>query len=272
MAATQTMISSSIFQSPFRDPTNDPEAFGSYTSCQGPSAKPQTSPVAKFRKHLASAFASRHVKNSNDFLTSEPVDPNIISLPFLQEETPISVRACSAPPKEDKFRDFPSTSDSLEPFGAFGTNLIMSFIEEDVHKQDKPNQKLRHFSSRATLAGEDPSASSTHLLEDGVSTRPSTPNYSRPTTAAGVDGGHSLHRTGQTGASGCQCPYSGANDHFCNAKLCKCACSCQNYHCKSRTLPKKILRMWENHGFATRHSNNNHTERGEDNSGDEGDL
>ena len=258
MSSTQTVSSTSIFRSPFHDPSSNPDAFGSYTSCQGPSPKPQTSPVAKFRKHIASTFAPRPT-HSIDFLTLEPFDPDIVSLPFVPEDKSASAGACSVPPSGHHSSNTPASSTNVEPFGAFGTNIIMPSVSDDVHEQHMSSRNLRRLSSRATLADIDRSASATYFPDGDFSTRTQTSINRRPTTAAGAGGCRTYH-AGLSGTKDCRCPYSYAEYRFANMKLCKCACSSKNCRCKSNKLPNKILRILEHHGLTRRRSNDRNTE------------
>jgi hypothetical protein len=251
MAFAQTVTSSSIFSSPFHDPSNDPEAFGSYTSCQGPPAQLNASPVAKLRRHVASALAPKHPKQNTISLKTRPFDTEIVILDFVPESKPSTTRASSAPPARRNTSKRPATSHSLD-FGPFDANIVMlPFIADDVHNEPIHNRKVRRISSRATVASTSWSAAATQSPADDMTTRTMTPYNSRPTTAAG-DGGQPPHGAGQPGAKGCQCPCRCAKYHFANIELCKCACSCKNCHCKGRKAPNKILRMLEGHGYARR--------------------
>lgn len=265
MLSTQTMTSTSIFKSPFHEPPNDPEAFGSYTSCQGPSTKPQTSPVAKIRRHIVSAFAPKHPIHSTDFLKPEP---NIVSLPFVPEFLPTPPRACSPTPPGHQSPRPPATSNSLEPFGALRTDLILDIVADDIPKQPKPSRKLRHLSSRATIADTGCAASTTPILEDSMSIPTLTSIQSRPTTAAG-DGRHLPNGVGQRGTKGCHCPCSCSKCRYANTKLCNCACWCKNCHCKSRRPPNRFLRILEDHGFGRRRTSSSDAQSGEEKCGNE---
>ena len=232
MAFIHTMTASSVIPSPFRDPANQPDAFGSHTSCQGPPAKPHTSPLAKFRKHIASTFAPSDPTMSTQLSNPEPFDPNIVDLSFVPERSS-SARACSAPPAACKVSKHPATSDTGE-----------RVVADDFRKQPKPNREARRPSSRASMAHTSRCASTTNLLGDDM-------RRSRPATAGGDDG-CPPNGAGQPGGKGCQCPCGCAKCRFANTKLCRCACSCNNCRCQSKKLSNKILRMLEDHRFTRR--------------------
>jgi hypothetical protein len=260
MASTQTMTSCSMFTSPFHDPSNDPKAFGSYTSCQGPPANLNTSPVAKIRKHIASTFTPKCSKANSEFLKSKPFDSDILILDFIPEANPpkpakpakpAPERAISAPPAARKTYKPPVTSNVLDPFAPFDENIVsISFITDDLPKQPKPNRKLRHFSSRATIADTSPSTSTSHLLEDEMSTRTLSPINGRPTTAGGDDGPPPTV-AGRLGKKACRCSCGCLECHRATTKLCRCVCTCKDCHCRTRNLPQRILRMWQHRGSPT---------------------
>lgn len=240
MSSAQTMTSIGIFQSPFRDPTNDPEALGSYTSCEGPPARGQTSPVAKIRKHIASTFGPKPPTHTTDFLKPEP---DLVSLEWVSEENLFGARARSTPPPRQNSSDMHAAPSSLDPVN------VKNPMAEDVPRQPKPSRKLRHFSSRATIADAGRAVFGSQVSEASMGIRPSTPTQKRPTTAGG-DGGSFSTGDGQSGTKGCHCPCKCVKCGCVNTKLCKCACSCKNRQCKSRKLPNKILRIFEGHGFS----------------------
>jgi hypothetical protein len=258
MLSTQTMASTSFFSDPFHNPRNDPRALGSYTTCEGPATKPQTSPVAKIRKQIISAFAPKHPLHSTDFLKPEP---QIVSLPFVAEDSTPPTRACSPTPACNRNSKRPASSNKLEPLGAFDSNNMMQTVADDILKQPKPSRKLRHFSSRTTIADMG-GAASTSLLRDDTIVPTLTPIHSRPSTAAG-DFGYLPRNEGSHGTSGHQCPCSCAKCRCATAKLCKCACSCKNCHCKGRKAPNRFLRILEDHGFGRKRTSNIDAESGE---------
>jgi hypothetical protein len=246
------MISSSLFSSPFHDSSNDPEAFGSFTSCQGPPAKPHTSPVAKFRRQIASAFSPKRTKYNLESWKSEPFDTEIVILDFVPEKRSTAERASSAPPAALNLPGPPTPPDGSDHFGPFDTDIvIMDFIADDTPKRAEPSQKLRHFSSRATIADPSRCASQTShtsstacLLEDSLSFRTMTPDSFRPTTAGGGSE-DPLKRTGEPEARGCQCRCGWVQCRFASVSLCRCSCSCKDCRCKARKRSNKFLRMLE---------------------------
>jgi hypothetical protein len=253
MLSTQTMTSTSIFTSPFHELPNGPEALGSYTTCEGPPPKPQTSPVAKIRKHIISAFAPKYPLHSADFLKPEP---NIVSLPFVAEDPPTPTRAGSPGPAWHRSPKRPTTPHKLEPLEAFDSDNMMQISADDIPKQPKPSRRLRHFSSRTTIADMGGAASTT-LLRDDMIISTLTPIHSRPNTAAG-DLGSLPNNEGPRG-----CPCSFAKCRCANAKLCKCACSCKNCHCKGKKPPNRFLRILEDHGFGRKRTSTTDAEGGE---------
>ena len=267
MSSAQTMTSISVFQSPFRDPTNDPEALGSYTSCEGPPAQGQTSPVAKIRKHIASTFAPKPPTHTTDFLKPEP---DLVSLEWVSEEESFCARARSAPPTRQNSSDMHAAPSSLDPVNASDTMNMKNPMAEDVPKQPKPSRKLRHFSSRATIADAGRAVFGSQVSEASMSIRPSTPTQTRPTTAGG-DGGLFPIGDGQPGTKGCHCPCKCVKCRYANTKLCKCTCSCKNCQCKSRKLPNKILRILEGHGFCRQRGRCGYARKGEEHRDDEQD-
>jgi hypothetical protein len=252
------MASNSFFTDPFHIPPNDPHALGSYTSCEGPATKPQTSPAAKIRKQIISAFAPKHPIHSTDFLKPEP---QIVSLPFVAEDPPAPTRSSSPTPAWHRSPKRPATSNKLEPLGAFDSDNMMQTVADDILKQAKPCRNLRHFSSRTTIADMG-GAASTSLLRDDTTVPTLTPIHSRPSTAA-CDLGYLPRNEGPRGTSGHQCPCSCAECRCATAKLCKCACSCKNCHCKGKKVPNRFLRILEDHGFGRRRTNNIDAESGE---------
>lgn len=181
------MTSSSIFSSPFHPASHDPEAFGSYTSCQGPPAKPHVSPVTKFRRHIASTFAHKRTKRRRDFLRSEPFVPDILNLPFVAEEKSARVRACSASSRVRNPTE-PPCRKAFEPLEPFDTDIVMlDFVLEDLLNLRQPNRKLRRIVHSTPLTETGQSASTTHLLGDDVSTPTMTSTIDRPATAAGEE-------------------------------------------------------------------------------------
>lgn len=265
MSSAQTMTSISIFQSPFRDPTNDPEAFGSYTSCEGPPAKGQTSPVAKIRKHIASTFAPKPPTDTTDYLKPEP---DLVSLEWVPEEEPFRARGRSAPPARQNNADMCDRPGGLDSTNALDTINVKNPIAEDIPKQPKPSRKLRHFSSRVTIADIDRAVFGSQIPEASASIRPLTPTQTRPTTAGGDSG---IFPTGddQLGTKGCHCPCRCVKCRYANTKLCKCACSCKSCQCKSRKLPNKILRILEGHGFYRQRGRYGYAKKGEERRDDE---
>lgn len=236
------MTSSSIFSSPFHDASRDPEAFGSYTSCQGPPAEPHVSPVAKFRRQIASTFTTKPSKRNMDFLKSEPFVPDILSLPFVAEEELRPADGCSAFPGERKTTKPPSTCNIVEPFEPFDTNIVMlDFIHDDARKQRQPNRKLRRLSSRPTLAGTEQSASAIDLLRDDTSTHGSTFNITRPTNTA-VASNCPPHDVGQPGQNAVNV-HTDAPDAAppTNRGHCRCAYPCQDCRRQSERLCNNFL-------------------------------
>ncbi len=244
MSSAQTTTSVGIFQSPFREATNDPEAFGSYTSCEGPPAKGQSSPVAKIRKHIASTFAPKPPTHTTDFLRPEP---DLVNLEWVPEEEPFRARSRSVPPARQHISDMHAGPGILDPVNATDTMNVKHPVAE-MPKQPKPSRKLRHFSSRATIAEAGRAVFGSQISEASMSIRPPTPTQTRPTTAGG-DGGFFPAGDGQPGTKGCHCPCKCVKCRYANTRLCKCACSCKNCQCKSRKLPNRILRILEGHGF-----------------------
>jgi hypothetical protein len=240
MSATQTMTSSSMFSSPFHNAPSDPEALGSYTSCEGPAAKPQTSPVAKIRKHFTSTFSGKDSKGTTDFLKSKPFDSDIVILDFVPEVKSASSRAGSKSPPCGNTPEPPVNTNHFAPFDS---NIVsVPFITEDPFKQRRPDRKLRHFSSRATIAGTIPSESTSHLMQDDMSARTVTSASRRPSTAGGI----SPRPVGAGVPSrDCQCPCGCPECYSATAKNCKCACSCKDCYCRSRNLSQRLIRRWQ---------------------------
>lgn len=246
MAAMQTMTSNSFFSSPFHEPPNNPEALGSYTSCEGPPARPRTSPVAKIRKQIASTFAPKDPKDYAVFLDSKPFESDILIFDFVPETKSPPKRARSAPPPPERKTPEPRvTSNILEPCAPLEPNIVsIPFVPETFTKQPKSDRKLRHFSSCAAIADAGPSASTMHLVEDDMSTQYTTPTNSRPGTAAGAD-------AAQSEAKDSDCPCGCLECQFATTNLCKCTCTCKDCHCRSRNLSKRILKLWKHHARST---------------------
>ncbi|KAF7509934.1 hypothetical protein GJ744_007248 [Endocarpon pusillum] len=175
-----------------------PKALGSYTSCEGPPARGQTSPVAKIRKHIASTFAPKPPTHTTDFLKPEP---DLVTLEWVSEENPLCARARSAPPTRQDSSDMRAAPSSLDPVNASDTMNVKNPTAEDIPKQPKPSRKLRHFSSRATIAGAGRAVFGSQVSEASIAIRPSTPTQTRPTTAGG-DGGSYSTGDGQPGTKG----------------------------------------------------------------------
>ena len=154
MASTQTMTHTSIFSNPFHDPSNNPEALGSYTGCQGPPAKHHTSAVAKFRKQIASALSTRPSNQNLDIVEFEPFDTEIVILDFVPEDNSKPATGIFAPAEAGKTSPPPVASDTLERLGPFDIDIvIMDYVESDERKQPDPSREIRRISSRATIAG-----------------------------------------------------------------------------------------------------------------------
>lgn len=246
MASIQIMTSSSIFTSPFHDASRDPEAFGSHTSCQGPPAEPHVSPVVKFRRHIASTFATKPSKRNMDFLKSEPFVPDILSLPFVAEEKSRPADGCSTFPGERKTTKPPATCNIFEPFEPFDTNIVMlDFIPDDVRKQRQPNWKLRPLSSRPSLAVTRQSASAIDLLGDDTSTPGSTFTITRSRIAA-VSSKCVPHGVGQPGQNAVSVPADAADAAPpTNRRHCRCDYLSKNCRCQSERLRNSMLRGLE---------------------------
>lgn len=272
MASTQIIASTSIFSNPFCDSYNDPEAFGSYTTCQGPPPKPRTSPVVKLRKHIASALTPTIPQHNTNSFRYELFEPDIVSLDFVPEARPITARTGSPPPAARKISRgslrsnnymFPERTSSLK-MDPFDHDIVtLPFVPEDTYTttranltssaassiskssgaSENPIRKLRHLPSRATIANARSSSVATDLLEDNMSNHIPTTKRSRQATATG---GGLLHPdgAGQLSAKGCRCQCDCEKCRSGSTNLCQCACYCESCRCKSRKLPNRLLRMF----------------------------
>jgi hypothetical protein len=260
MLSTQTATSSSIFSSPFHIPSDDPEGLGSYTSCQGPPAKPHTSPAAKVRRQIAAVLTFVEPKNSANVPLPDPFNPEIVTVDFLPDEQLISKRSSSLPRTacdESNPAAFDAVFESIASFDPLIANI--PFVEDDIFQDCKPKRKLRHFNSRATIActgqsvqGSTRASSTVPLLDDDTSTRSATPTIERPATATGDNEDYPPGGSRQPGARGCRCPCGCAKCQFANTNLCRCACSCKNCRCNNRKKSNKFMRILEAHRMARR--------------------
>lgn len=233
----------SIFSSPFQVAPSDPDAFGSHTSCQGPSSRPHSSSVAKLKRHLAASFNLIGPQQSTGLVPSEePVERDILTIPFVLEPRAKTANTPSKTPVACKFLEHPGTWNTLGPFGSFDFDiLIMPFIAtgdgvEQVEFDRKPDLLP---SSAAAIAKPSSSTWPNNLLKDDTSTRAVISNKRRSSSSA-VDGGCPLAGGGNLGFNACQSPCRSRKCQLADFKFCKRTSSRPKSRGKSKKGSNKL--------------------------------